>query len=341
MLGVWAGRFHVSPSEEPLEPELLGTLRAQIAEPIACARGAAHLLSGARVLSVTKVTVDSEIISGYLDATPEPVRRLVERVAAGESPRQVLLRGNVDPVMLESALLDLASRGAVREVRGAQGEDLLRPSVDRALRMESSEQLETSEKLEASDAPDAEAEASPEPVRAPESEPSSANAAFVESMGSSSVTPMTSVAVKPVPAKTAPPKKRERRWFSMGLFGVVAIAALGARLATGAPARAPAPAAAARAGALPAAAFESRDEVVPQPEIESPPPVVSAAANLPVAARSKAKEPSAAKETATAKETGAKDAGVKAVAASHAPMTDMDLAATELLHAPNASTIEP
>ncbi|WP_394835272.1 response regulator [Pendulispora rubella] len=324
MLGVWAGRFHVSPSEEPLEPELLGTLRAQIAEPIANARGAAHLLSGARVLSVTKVTVDSEIISGYLGATPEPVRRLVERVAAGESPRQVLLRGNVDPVMLESALLDLASRGAVREVRGVQGEDLLRPSVDRALRMESSEKL-AAPLAEAADAEDA-AEASPEPVPAAEPEPSSSNVALIESMGASSVTPMTSV-VKPVPARTAPPKKRERRWFSMGLFGVVAIAALGARLATGAPAQASAPVAAAGGGAVPAPMFESRDDGPAR--TETTPTAVVSAPTLPIAARSKAKEAST------------KDAGVKAVAATHAPMTDMDLAATELLHAPNASTIEP
>ncbi|WP_394825281.1 response regulator [Pendulispora albinea] len=137
MLGVWAGRFHVAPSEDPLECELLGTFRAQTAEPIAHARGAAHLLSGARVLGVAKVVVDSEIIAGYLGATPPPVRRLVERVAEGESPRQVLLRGNVDPVMLEGALLDLAARGAVAEVYGAQGQDLLRPAIDAALRMES------------------------------------------------------------------------------------------------------------------------------------------------------------------------------------------------------------
>ncbi|WP_394845813.1 response regulator [Pendulispora brunnea] len=333
MLGVWAGRFHVSPSEEPLEPELLGSLRAQIAEPIACARGAAQLLSGARILSVTKVTVDSEIISGYLGATPEPVRRLVERVSAGESPRQVMLRGNVDPVLLESALLDVASRGAVREVRGVQGEDLLRPAVDRALRMESGEKLETrSAEAEAG----VEVDVSPEPVPAAEPEPSSSNVALIESMGAGSVTPMTSVAVKPVPARNpAPPKKRERRWFSMGLFSVVAVAALAARLATGAPA--PAHAAAA-AGAVPAPAFDSRDEVTEQPEV-APAPVVSAAATQPASARSKGKEPTA--KEGPAKEASAKDAGVKAVAASRGPMTDMDLAATELLHAPNASTIEP
>ena len=52
-------------------------------------------------------------------ARPHPARR------GGESPRQMLLGGEVAPSLLEDVLADLAARGAITAVRDARGKDLL------------------------------------------------------------------------------------------------------------------------------------------------------------------------------------------------------------------------
>jgi len=371
MLGVWAGRFHVSLSEERLEPELLGTLRAQTAEPIAYTRGAAQLLSGARVLEVTKVAVDSEIISGYLGATPAPVRSLVERVAAGESPRQVFLRGNVDPVLLESALLDLASRGAIREIRGVQGEDLLRPAVDTALRIESGGERgaempvheAASAGIDEDDAPSATFQPPPlpgegwgegggrkddsEPIPLAPREPLPSSPLAMEG----SDTPMTSVAVR----SSAPARRSERRWIGMAMFGVVAVAALGARLATDPPAASHAAAGVSAPTALEESADVSDPAPPPAPVAPVSEPVENtrprrtarADVNSPAApvspapsALSAAPAKTAAKEPQSA---GAKDAGAKFVSSGPGSATGLDVAAAAAaeLHAPNASPSAP
>ncbi|HWL84632.1 MAG TPA: hypothetical protein VNO21_02450, partial [Polyangiaceae bacterium] len=247
MLGVWAGRFHVAPSEEPIASELLGTLRAQTAEPIAYARGAAHLLSGARALGVAKVSVDAEIIAGYLAATPEPMRKLVERVTAGESPRQVLLRGNVDPVLLEAALIDLALRGAIGEVRGVQDEDLLRPATDVALRLGVAPA--------GTSAPDAADDEAPAPVAAEDERPErvsaladitpgpsasesgsgedeNAGTLFLAAGAETSDTPMTATNVAVKAAMRS--ERKDRRWLGAAAFGAVVITVLVARYSAGA-----------------------------------------------------------------------------------------------------------
>ena len=45
----------------------------------------------------------------------------------------MLLGGEVAPALLEDVLADLAARGAIRGVEGADGADLLTPAVDAAL----------------------------------------------------------------------------------------------------------------------------------------------------------------------------------------------------------------
>lgn len=137
MLGVSSGRFVVTPNEDALEPELIGTLEAQLAEPLATARAAVRAIAGGRIFNVEGLMVDAELVAGYVRATPEPARSVLERVLAGRSPRQLLLEDEVCPATLERLLVDLASRGAIREVHGADvaGEDVLRSLVDAELKM--------------------------------------------------------------------------------------------------------------------------------------------------------------------------------------------------------------
>jgi DNA-binding response OmpR family regulator len=132
MLGASAGWFVVMSSEGSLQGELHGSIASQLSRPIASARGAAQALCGARTISVEKVTLDLTMMEGYLRVTPGPARQLIEQLAAGESPREMLLSGEIDPWLLEDVLVDLAVRGVVRSVKGPLGEELLGPAVEAA-----------------------------------------------------------------------------------------------------------------------------------------------------------------------------------------------------------------
>jgi DNA-binding response OmpR family regulator len=133
LLGVGAGRFVVTPSSEPIHGELTGTLFDQLARPVAIARGALAATTGARTMNVERIFFDDQALEEYLHATPEPTRTLIKALAQGIAPRQLLLRGDVSPSLLEDVLSDLAARGAIRAVQGANGADLLSPEVAAAL----------------------------------------------------------------------------------------------------------------------------------------------------------------------------------------------------------------
>jgi hypothetical protein len=122
----------VAPSEGAVQGELHGSLASLLARPVAQARGAAQALCGARTISVEKISLDLGMMEGYLRVTPAPARSLIERLAGGESPRAMLLGGEIDPWLLEDVLVDLAVRGVVKGVRAALGEELLGPAVETA-----------------------------------------------------------------------------------------------------------------------------------------------------------------------------------------------------------------
>jgi DNA-binding response OmpR family regulator len=133
LLGVGAGRFVVSSTHEPIRGDLSGTLFEQLSGPIASARGALAAISGAGAMQVDRIGFDRASLDEYLRATPDPARSLLRRIAEGSSPRQMILAGDVSPSLLEDILADLAARGAIRSVNGADGADLLTPAVETAL----------------------------------------------------------------------------------------------------------------------------------------------------------------------------------------------------------------
>jgi DNA-binding response OmpR family regulator len=133
LLGVGAGRFVVSPSNEPIRGELGGTLFEQLRRPLAAARGALAATTGARTVNVERIVLDEAALEDSLRATPDPAHALIKRLARGDSPRQMLLAGEVSPTLLEDVLADLAARGAIRAVQGANRTDLLAPAVEAAL----------------------------------------------------------------------------------------------------------------------------------------------------------------------------------------------------------------
>ena len=130
LLGVTAARFSIANASRTIAANLHGTLLDQLAQPIAIARAAAAVLGGTRTIAVDRVELDAGGLAGYLLATPQVERELIERIALGDSPREILLAGEAEPAQLEEMLVQLAARGVVRGVRGIAGEDILSPSID-------------------------------------------------------------------------------------------------------------------------------------------------------------------------------------------------------------------
>jgi CheY-like chemotaxis protein len=125
LLGVSTGRFTVGSSEGALKQAVEGTLDE------ALARGARELgaqqdaLSGASLPAIDRVVLDEDAQAALLDQAPPLVRDVVSRMTQGQSPRQIWQDGIIERPMLESMLLDMAKRGAIRAVVGPDGDDLI------------------------------------------------------------------------------------------------------------------------------------------------------------------------------------------------------------------------
>ncbi len=129
LLGATSGRFTISDAEhlvrnvfdEPLEDSLrrgtrwLGALMDAV--------------SGTGLMHAASLTFNDEVMTAFMRTSPEPVRQLVQKLAQGQGPRELILAGEVAPQSLESVLVDLARRGALRSVQGPGGEDRVAMSL--------------------------------------------------------------------------------------------------------------------------------------------------------------------------------------------------------------------
>jgi DNA-binding response OmpR family regulator len=131
MLGVGAGRFTVTTSTTTVEAQLDGNLAAQLAKPIARARAATAILTGAATVRADHVNLDEEMLDDYLRAMPEQAKKIALRIASGTSPRSLILEGNCSASLVEDLVCDLAARGIVTAIENDMGEDILAPEVAR------------------------------------------------------------------------------------------------------------------------------------------------------------------------------------------------------------------
>ena len=131
MLGVGAGRFTVTSCTTKLETQLDGNLAAQLAKPIARARAATAILTGAGTMKVSQVLLDDDMLDDYLKAMPEQARKVALRIGNGTSPRALVLEGACAASLVEDIVNDLASRGIVKGIEDDMGQDLLGPEVAR------------------------------------------------------------------------------------------------------------------------------------------------------------------------------------------------------------------
>jgi DNA-binding response OmpR family regulator len=95
LLGIGGGRFGVETLEPgaALNEELEGSLEEQLLEPVARVRAAERLLAGASLLRTDRVILDEARVEALLGATPEPARGVLTTLAAGISPRELVVSG--------------------------------------------------------------------------------------------------------------------------------------------------------------------------------------------------------------------------------------------------------
>ncbi len=126
LLGVSAARFLVITAEEPLESEFDDGENGSAFVPfVVTARAALAVCTGSKLSVVERVELDPEVVRDYLLATPDPARQVVRKLARGDSPRRMLVTGEVPPALIEDVLAELAVRGAVTAIRTSVGDDLL------------------------------------------------------------------------------------------------------------------------------------------------------------------------------------------------------------------------
>jgi DNA-binding response OmpR family regulator len=131
MLGVGAGRFTVTTSTTTIEAHLDGNLAAQLAKPIARARAATALLTGAGHTNATQVLLAEDLLEDYFAVMPAHARDVAQRIADGASPRTLVLEGVCEASLVQDIICDLSARGVIAGIEDNEGNDLLTPEVAR------------------------------------------------------------------------------------------------------------------------------------------------------------------------------------------------------------------
>ncbi len=125
LLGVTAGRFTVAEATSEVRASLGGPVE-EILDDAAQRLGAfVDAVSGRHLSSAQRIAFDEVLLGVFVRTSPGGVRALVEQLAEGASPREMLVGGDVSPQALETALVDLARRGAITSVEDVAGQDVV------------------------------------------------------------------------------------------------------------------------------------------------------------------------------------------------------------------------
>src|SRR5262249_25381116 len=99
LLGASGGRFLVRPlgrtSSGGATTE--GELAAQLAGVLRALRAASDAI--AKTIDVARIDLDRDRLGAYLAATPDPAKSVLERIAKGASPRELILGGTAQPTL--------------------------------------------------------------------------------------------------------------------------------------------------------------------------------------------------------------------------------------------------
>jgi DNA-binding response OmpR family regulator len=129
LLSVSSGRFWVDAGTASCERNLDDTVEAELAKEIAQRRSIARGLRIGHLTELARLNMSTELAGEFCAAAPPMIRDLVGRLMLGDSPRALIMQGQVESSMLEDVLRRLAVCGAIATVRDVEGNDLSVPLV--------------------------------------------------------------------------------------------------------------------------------------------------------------------------------------------------------------------
>lgn len=133
LLGMSAGRFTVGDADGPVRASVSEALQDSLYEAVQRLGAFVDAVSGARLAKVATLKFDDDLVDAFVRTSPGEARELVERIRDGEKPRDLLMSGEVAPQALETALVDLARRGAILDVRDEYRGDLVAGALEARL----------------------------------------------------------------------------------------------------------------------------------------------------------------------------------------------------------------
>lgn len=127
LLGVSAGRFWVA-SSAPIDEE--ARIGDEVLENLVTERRRVLRALGMNDASnMGKLSVDQAACADFMKASPPAASAVVSKIMAGEGPKQLLLAGTCDVLLLEETLTALAVRGAIRAIEDTCGYELSIPII--------------------------------------------------------------------------------------------------------------------------------------------------------------------------------------------------------------------
>jgi DNA-binding response OmpR family regulator len=129
VLGASAARFSVKRATHAVRSNVHGELATLLEDGASLIAALEDAVSGASLVEVASLDIDAEAARAYGKTLPAPMRALIEKLADGDSPRELVLRDGVTPQDLDPLLVELARRGVIRGAKGPGGEDLVAPRV--------------------------------------------------------------------------------------------------------------------------------------------------------------------------------------------------------------------
>jgi CheY-like chemotaxis protein len=129
VLGASAARFSLKRATHAVRSNVHGELATLLEDGASLIAALEDAVSGASLVEVASLDIDAEAARAYGKTLPAPMRALIEKLADGDSPRELVLRDGVTPQDLDPLLVELARRGVIRGAKGPGGEDLVAPRV--------------------------------------------------------------------------------------------------------------------------------------------------------------------------------------------------------------------
>jgi CheY-like chemotaxis protein len=130
VLGSSAARFSIKRATHVVRSNVHGELSALLEGGAALIAALEDAVSGASLVEVASLDMDADAANAYAKTLPAPMRALIEKVASGDSPRELVLRDGIAPQELDPLLVELARRGVIRGAKGPNGEDLVAPRLE-------------------------------------------------------------------------------------------------------------------------------------------------------------------------------------------------------------------